>query len=218
MPSETFFRLPESKQERIVQAIKDEIARAPFEEFSIGNVIRNCGISRGSFYQYFHNKEDIFFYLISDYQNKIIQDIISTMQGNDGDLFDMLEIVFRHAVRLLCYKDSRQFRHNLFCNVHLFEAIWKQDGYPQERIQNYDRIRSYVNPAHLNLTDPQEINSLLEICINSALKDVAYIFITDESEEQVLNRFFVKLRLLRKAYGRLEAENGLLHGCPGKNC
>ena len=25
MPSETFFRLPESKQERIVQAIKDEI-------------------------------------------------------------------------------------------------------------------------------------------------------------------------------------------------
>ena len=46
MPSETFFRLPESKQDRIVQAIKDEVERASYEDFSVGSVIRACGISR----------------------------------------------------------------------------------------------------------------------------------------------------------------------------
>ena len=44
MPSETFFRLPESKQERIIEAIKEEISRVPFENFSINNVIHQCGI------------------------------------------------------------------------------------------------------------------------------------------------------------------------------
>ena len=193
-------RLPESKQERIVQAIKDEIARASYEDFSIGSILRSCNISRGSFYQYFHNKEDIFLFLISDYQQKIIDDMIQALQKNDGDLFDMFEHTFRHAVRLLCYKDSRSFRHNLFCNMQLFDAIWKREGYAQSRIQNYDRLKAYVNPAHLRLTNPEEIGTLFEICTNSALKDAAYIFISDENEQQVLDRFLKKLDLLRRAY------------------
>ena len=67
--------MSDSKQERIVQAIKDEVARVPYEDFSIGSVIRACGISRGSFYQYFRNKEDVFYFLISDYQKQIVEDM-----------------------------------------------------------------------------------------------------------------------------------------------
>ena len=200
MPSETFFRLPESKQDRIVQAIKDEVERASYEEFSVGSVIRACGISRGSFYQYFPNKEDIFLFLIADYQQQIVDDMIRTLQENDGDLFAMFEHTFRHAVRLLCYKDSRSFRHNLFCNLQLFDVIWKRDGYQQDRIQNYDRLKGYVNPAHLKLTTEAEISTLFDICTNNALKDAAYIIISDENEQQVLDRFLAKLDLLRKAY------------------
>lgn len=200
MPSETFFRLSDSKQERIVQAIKDEVARVPYEDFSIGSVIRACGISRGSFYQYFRNKEDVFYFLISDYQKQIVEDMIASLQENDGDLFAMFDHAFRHAVRLLCYKDSRSFRHNLFCNMQLFDVIWKQEGYARERIQNYERIREYVNPAHLKLTTDEEIRTLFDICTNNALKDASYIFITDENEHQVLERFLAKLDLLRSAY------------------
>lgn len=206
MPSETFFRLPESKQERIIAAIKDEIARAPYESFAIGNILRSCSISRGSFYQYFHNKEDIYLYLISGYQKQIILHMIETLENNGGNFFDMLEGTFRYAVRMMCYKDSKAFRHNLFCNMRLYELIWQKDGYAEESIQDFSRVKSYINLEHLNLDSDEEAAVLFDICMINALKDVAGIFMADDDEQQVLEHFLRKLALLRKAYEKQPAQ------------
>ena len=200
MPSETFFRLPESKQERIMQAIKDEIARVPYEQFSVGNVIKECDISRGSFYQYFANKEDIYLYLISDYQKLIIQIITEKLQTNGGDIFDAVWQAYRHAVRMLCYKDPRTFRFNLFCNLHLFDTVWQQDGSMQERIQNFDLFKDFISTDCLTIKTEDEIRTLYSILISTALKDVAYIFITEDTEQQVLERYQAKMDLMKKGF------------------
>lgn len=200
MPSDTFFRLPESKQERIIAAIKEEIARVPYEDFAIGSIIRQCGISRGSFYQYFHNKEDIYLYLISGYQKQIVTHMTETLQQNGGSFFDMLEATFRFAVRMMCYKDSKAFRHNLFCNMRLYELIWQKDGYAQESIQDFSRLKGYIDHSKLRLDSEEEAAVLFDICMINALKDLAGIFMSDDNEQLVLEHFLRKLALLRKAY------------------
>ncbi|MBR3569954.1 MAG: helix-turn-helix transcriptional regulator, partial [Oscillibacter sp.] len=60
MCKETFLRLPEEKRARIVNAAWDEFAAVPFADASINRVIRAAGIPRGSFYQYFEDKNDLF--------------------------------------------------------------------------------------------------------------------------------------------------------------
>ncbi len=62
MPSQTFFNLPNEKQERIMDAIINEMGMHTYESFNFANVIRDSGISRGSFYQYFEDKNDLFEY------------------------------------------------------------------------------------------------------------------------------------------------------------
>ena len=124
MPSETFFRLPASKQERILAAIREEINKASYDALSVGSIIRECGISRGSFYQYFRNKEDIFRFMVAEYRSNVIDYAKKRMQENGGDLFDTAEATYRHTVRMLCYKDPRSYRQNLFCNIPLFSDIW----------------------------------------------------------------------------------------------
>lgn len=52
MPKATFFRLPKAKQQRLMDAAYQEFARAPFNEASISNIIKQAGIPRGSYYQY----------------------------------------------------------------------------------------------------------------------------------------------------------------------
>ena len=59
MPSERFFHLPEEKKRRIKKAALKEFARVPLEEISINRIIRDAEIPRGSFYQYFEDKQDL---------------------------------------------------------------------------------------------------------------------------------------------------------------
>ena len=59
MIKQTFYNLPETKRERIYQAIKTEFDRVPLDKISINSIIKEANISRGSFYQYFESKEDL---------------------------------------------------------------------------------------------------------------------------------------------------------------
>lgn len=63
MPSDTFFRLPEEKRQRFLNAAWYEFTTARFSDVSINQIIRNAKIPRGSFYQYFTDKDDLFHYL-----------------------------------------------------------------------------------------------------------------------------------------------------------
>ncbi len=65
MPKQTFFNLPEEKRQNIVNAAIDEFAKYGYEAASINRIVTNGGISKGSFYQYFEDKMDVFKYLIS---------------------------------------------------------------------------------------------------------------------------------------------------------
>ena len=42
MPSETFFKLPEDKKNKILQAAQTEFSRVSFEEASIKNIVNNA--------------------------------------------------------------------------------------------------------------------------------------------------------------------------------
>jgi AcrR family transcriptional regulator len=60
MPKDTFSNLPEEKKQRILEAAIDEFAEYSFETASITRITEAAGIAKGSFYQYFDGKGDIF--------------------------------------------------------------------------------------------------------------------------------------------------------------
>ncbi len=65
MPKQTFLNLPEEKRNMIVNAAIDEFAEYGFESASINRIVANSDISKGSFYQYFEDKRDVFMYLLA---------------------------------------------------------------------------------------------------------------------------------------------------------
>jgi len=64
-----FLNLTKEEQDRIIDAALDEFAEKDFEPASLNNIISRVGISKGSMYYYFTNKEDLYFYLI----NKVLE-------------------------------------------------------------------------------------------------------------------------------------------------
>lgn len=65
MPKQTFYNLDEEKQKRIFDAAVTEFSQRSYEVIKISNIIRDAKIPRGSFYQYFENKKDLFLYLLT---------------------------------------------------------------------------------------------------------------------------------------------------------
>ncbi len=64
MPSETFFNLPEEKRNRLLDILLEEFSENDYKNVSIGRIVNRANIAKGSFYQYFSDKEDCYLYLI----------------------------------------------------------------------------------------------------------------------------------------------------------
>lgn len=60
MPKSTFYNIDEEKRERIVEVIIDEFSENTYETASINQIVKNADIAKGSFYQYFEDKLDIY--------------------------------------------------------------------------------------------------------------------------------------------------------------
>ena len=94
MPTGTFFRLPEEKRTRLMDAAWEEFSATPYAKVSINRIIQTAQIPRGSFYQYFTDKEDLTAYMLGGmrrYFSKLMWGILAEVEG---DLFRAVVIAF----------------------------------------------------------------------------------------------------------------------------
>lgn len=60
MPKETFYNLPDKKRERIERIAIDEFSSKGYDQTTISAIVKKAKIAKGSFYQYFDDKKDLF--------------------------------------------------------------------------------------------------------------------------------------------------------------
>jgi AcrR family transcriptional regulator len=70
MPKQTFFNIPEEKRETIFNAAVEEFAQYGLENASTNRIVKNSGIAKGSFYQYFEDKQDVFMHMLAVIEQK----------------------------------------------------------------------------------------------------------------------------------------------------
>ena len=59
----TFSNLPSEKQERVLDAAIDEFSRWGYEKASINRMVGRLGIAKGSIFQYFGSKKNLYFHI-----------------------------------------------------------------------------------------------------------------------------------------------------------
>jgi AcrR family transcriptional regulator len=104
MPKTTFLNLPEKKRNFIETVAIDEFAEFGFENATINSIVSAAGIAKGSFYQYFDDKKDLFLHIIfkaGEKKSAYVTPVI--MNPDNQDIFSTLEEVYRSG--LLFAKD-----------------------------------------------------------------------------------------------------------------
>lgn len=64
MPKQTFFNLPDEKKQRITDALIKHFSQKPYYNVDISDVAKESNAAKGSMYQYFENKKEMYFYAL----------------------------------------------------------------------------------------------------------------------------------------------------------
>lgn len=106
MPEKTFLNLPEKKRERVTRVLIKHFARKPYSKVDIEDVAKESRVSKGSMYQYFKDKKDMYFYAIRVALGKYLE-IVEDVNFENTSFFEYVKKGFEHYWNfLLTDKDA----------------------------------------------------------------------------------------------------------------
>ncbi len=90
MPKQTFYNLSAEKRQKFVQATLEEFALYDYNSASLNRVANVADIAKGSIYQYFENKQDLYEYLVNNIANEKFTYILLNLPDNTTDFSELL--------------------------------------------------------------------------------------------------------------------------------
>ena len=162
MPKATFYNLTEEKREKIEKAIKKEFGRTSFSKASISKIITEAQIPRGSFYQYFEDKEDAIKYIIENFIKEEKEEMKKILEMNNGDIFKAMVDLYMHVVN----QNENQEDLNLCKNI--LQRL-KEDNISitlemkKENLQDKIKNKNIINKSLLNLNDEKDFDYIIKI-------------------------------------------------------
>lgn len=120
MPTKTFLNLDIKKQQKLIKAAITEFSNNNYYDVSINKIISNASIPRGSFYMYFKDKDDLFLYIIDEYNKKLNNIVKRMLIENQGDLRNTFIKLYDQVVTLIFDNNYQSVLKNIgiFYNMH----------------------------------------------------------------------------------------------------
>lgn len=118
MAKETFLNLSDAKRERIVKSLKKEFSRVPLKDALVSNIVIEADIPRGSFYQYFNDIEDAFYYIVSLYSTSIKKHLLESLSKNNGDVVLAYRALYIYILDMIENKDDKEYFEKIFLNMN----------------------------------------------------------------------------------------------------
>jgi AcrR family transcriptional regulator len=199
MPKQTFLHLSKDKQDMLIQAAKQEFSRAPLHEASIANIIKSAGIPRGSFYQYFEDKDDLFYYLLTQLAEKNNRRFISVLNEKNGDLFETFIATFQFMIDVHRNEEHKSFFKNVYLNMNYkHEKTLASNVYEENQKNQFLSTLKLINTSNLNIQDEHELHHVLRILMGVTFQNIVQLFVKDYTDEEALRNYMVQIDLLKR--------------------
>lgn len=186
MPKSTFYNLNNDKKEKIKKAIRNEFSKNSFSKASISNIIEEAKIPRGSFYQYFEDKEDALKYILDEVAQKERKEVLDILNRNSGDIFKTGIESFDYIISKSMNEKEMQFFKNVIQEIkdeNIDFQLPIRKNY-KDNIENWN-----INTDNLNISSEEDIKYILRILfvvIKSQIMDVIFKKVTKEKAKKNL--------------------------------
>lgn len=104
MPTATWWNLDTQKRDVIVETALAEFARHNYAQASLSAIVKELGIAKGSMYQYFADKEELYLYVVKWASDRMLEHLerqIPVAVLAHGDVFTILRHYFNASMTLV---------------------------------------------------------------------------------------------------------------------
>ena len=201
MPTSTFFNLPPPKREKLLKAATAEFARRPCGEVSINRIIQAAEIPRGSFYQYFADKTDLFRHVLRCYDQQLREAVAKSLDRCGGRPLELPLALFD---LIIAHIQENRDQFSQFLSI-LRQNIGMDAG---QLLALPDIMRLVLEQADwsgLELEGRDDRLTLLDLLLSSAGQALMAVCCGKAGLEEVRERLSTKIALIRRGVESREA-------------
>ncbi len=194
MPKNTFYNLDEIKRQKIITAAKAEFLDNPLRKARVSNIVTVAGIPRGSFYQYFEDLDDLYYYIVEEVFTEIFKAgyMYSEMTN---DLFEFAKISFDYDYRGF----KKESRHKYMTNV--FQSIAGNVEYLEKfhvrRLAYIDDILDRLDLSNIKYKDREDQIKMYQMIQDLKISTIKKTLVNSLSKEEAFAEFEWYLDILK---------------------
>lgn len=202
MPTQRFLKLKEEKKQVILEAAVHEFSRVPYSSASINQIIKEADISRGSFYTYFEDKDDLMQYMLRGFRENCRARVFAALNEEQGNPFaaalKLLEEVMEQGEEGLGYKMYRNMLSDmsLVNQNHLFgiKGFLFQDSMYVGFVKD---VHEAINREHYPM-DRETLAYLLDMIMLIIIKTITMYYKNVAGKEQLIEAAGKEMQILEK--------------------
>lgn len=195
MPTGTFFRLPEEKRNRLMAAAWEEFGATPYPKVSINRIIQAARIPRGSFYQYFTDKEELFLYMVGDLQEDLRGKLCDCLEQAGGDLFTMPLLVLERFVVGGGVPDRSVQRFAQILDMNRGSQMFQFLPRPERLV--VEDIRERTDVSALRRSDPEFLDHIFFFIVSALCFAMMEVLRDQAQADRAMEQLKERMELLR---------------------
>ncbi|MCD2257489.1 TetR family transcriptional regulator [Agrilactobacillus fermenti] len=192
MPSQTFIRLPEKRQQQLNEILINTFYERPLSQVRVSEIVTKMGMSRGAFYKYFTDLQDAYNYILKTSADEIHRHILQHIQQADDDLFLGLTNYLK-TVTSLDHQSSNWRRLLLFVQGSNLAAYQRPKDLSDPELKRWQEM---LTTSHILMPNKAEAVSFLYFIMALVLNALTDYIANDWSPETLLHDFNYRLQWL----------------------
>ncbi len=200
MPKPTFFNLSSEKRNRVIDAAVDEFSENSFHNAGVNRIVDAAGIAKGSFYQYFIDKEDLFRYLLEYIGEKKMKYLHSMLQNLPHlNFFEIMCELFAGGIKFAMENPKLAAIGNRF--IKEYDPVFKEkimgEMAPKSNLFLEQLVQEGVRKGELAPALDVRLTAYLLTQISIAISEYYYSEVEEEDYQQLMPYVRTVMDMLR---------------------
>lgn len=206
MPSHTFLNLPDEKKKTLLDAALKEFGRMPLDKASINQIIKDANIPRGSFYMYFKNIDELYFYILETYRDGMLHIMLTSLEEHQGDLILSYQHAFSDMVKYCMVEEHKEYFKNVFLNMNFKVQSFLIPNRQEHCHKEIDELVKRIDQSKLQCQTQNDMFDMLGLVMMLTMNQLMKCFLTDKSIDEMNAIYQRKLEILKKGIYKREVE------------
>lgn len=168
----------ETKKQEIIEKAKEVFAKRGYYNTNLSHISSRCGMGRTTIYQYFKNKDEIFYYSV--------EDILIDLQEKVEAIIENDSLTFIEKLKKLVFELTSEYEQNYI--FVLLAEIWiilkRENNELLSRLRDYtEGLKNSINKLIVQGIEAKEIKSI----DSEGMADTIYSFIESFTVQSAFN-------------------------------